>query len=153
MSRVKHVRPLEIMHIEDNMGDLELVKAAFRKSTVRVNLTWARDGAEGVSLLESRGNLTDLVLLDWNLPKKSGADVLRKIKLSKSLRRIPVVILTSSASPEDISTAYDLGASCYLRKSVSLAETRRVLKSLESFWFGCVRYVERPRHREVVRRD
>lgn len=134
-------RPIEILHIEDNPGDVDLVKATFRASDKPINLTWARNGVEGLSLLEqSQSRLPNIVLLDWNLPRKSGAEVLRELKISPRFRRIPVVVLTSSASPEDIALAYDLGANCYLCKSIDLIETKRVLQALENFWFTSVQY-------------
>lgn len=153
MLRLNHTTPVEVLYIEDNPGDVDLVKATLRKSAIRTNLTWARDGVDGLTLLREKHlcpPLPDLILLDWNLPKKCGADVLREIKQSVSSRRIPVIVLTSSSSPEDVALAYDLGANCYLSKSVDLVETRRVLQILENFWFTCVRYAPPPRQ-EVAR--
>lgn len=143
MLQLNCTKSFEVLHIEDNPGDADLLRASLRMSPFESNLTWARNGVDALEMLHdnaTRRPFPDIILLDWNLPKLSGAEVLKKIKHSADLRRIPVIILTSSSSPEDVSLAYDLGANCYLSKSVDLVETKRVLTLLETFWFTCVRY-------------
>ena len=138
-----NVRPVEILLIEDNPGDVRLTEEALGEGKVCNNLTLARDGVEAMAILRREGDYADaerpdLILLDLNLPKKDGRQVLIEIKEDPDLRRIPVVILTSSKAEEDVVRAYDLNANCYITKPVDLDQFLFVVKSIEDFWLSVV---------------
>jgi len=144
MSAPRYVRPIEILLVEDNPGDIRLTEEALEDAKVRNNLRVARTGVEAVSFLRREGEHAesprpDLILLDLNLPEKSGLDVLSEIKGDENLRRIPVVVLTSSAAEEDVLKAYNLNANCYITKPVDLEQFIRVVRSIEDFWFSIVK--------------
>jgi len=135
---------IEILLVEDNPGDARLTLEAFKEAKVINNLTVVNDGAEALSYLRRQGVyadavIPDLVLLDLNLPKVDGRQVLAEIKADEALMRIPVVVLTTSASQDDISRAYGSHANCYITKPVDLDQFLRVVQSIESFWLSLVK--------------
>jgi CheY-like chemotaxis protein len=137
-------RPVEILLVEDNPGDVRLTREALREGKVRNNLYVASDGVEALAFLRREGQYADavrpdLVLLDLNLPRKDGREVLEEIKADPSLRYIPVVVLTSSQAEQDILRAYDLHANCYVSKPVDLDQFIHVVRSIEDFWFTIVK--------------
>jgi two-component system, chemotaxis family, response regulator Rcp1 len=137
-------RPIEVLLVEDNPGDVRLTREALKEGKVRNNLHVVSDGAEALAFLGRQGQYEtavrpDLILLDLNLPKKDGRQVLEEIKNDPVLRLIPVVILTSSQAEQDILRAYDLHANCYVTKPVDLDQFITVVKSIESFWFSIVK--------------
>ena len=136
-------RPVEILLIEDNPGDVRLTIEAFKDAKVRNNLTIAADGVEALEILKKAGRYAnapkpDLILLDLNLPLKDGREVLADIKADEALKRIPVVVLTTSHADEDILKSYNLSANCYITKPVDLDQFLKVVKSIESFWLEVV---------------
>ncbi len=137
-------RPIEILLVEDNPADVRLTVEILKETKVRNNLTVAGDGNEALELLRRTGRYThavqpDLILLDLNLPKKDGKQVLAEIKADPVLKRIPVVILTSSKAEEDIVKSYNLYANCYVTKPVDLEQFVKVVKSVEDFWLTIVK--------------
>jgi CheY-like chemotaxis protein len=137
-------RPIEILLVEDNPGDVRLTIEALKEGKVRNNLSVARDGVEALTFLRREGSFTeasrpDLILLDLNLPKKDGREVLADIKNDPVLRRIPVVVLTTSKAEEDILRTYDLHANCYITKPVDLEQFISVVRSIDDFWLSVVR--------------
>ena len=136
--------PIEILLVEDNPGDVRLTREAFKDAKVHVNLHVATDGAEAMSFLGRQGDYAhvprpDLILLDLNLPKKDGREVLGEIKTNPALMSIPVVILTTSASDADILRSYKLHANCFVTKPVGLSGFLEVIKSIDSFWLSVVK--------------
>jgi len=137
-------RPVEILLVEDNPGDVRLTREALAEGKVRNNLHVAVDGVKALEFLRREGEYAgvvrpDLVLLDLNLPRKDGRQVLAEIKADPALRYIPVVILTSSEAESDIARAYDLHANCYITKPVDLDQFIHVVRSIEDFWFSIVK--------------
>jgi chemotaxis family two-component system response regulator Rcp1 len=135
--------PIEILLVEDSSGDVRLTREAFRDAKVHINLHVASDGMEAMTFLRGEGEHAnaprpDLILLDLNLPKKDGREVLKEIKESSTLKSIPVVILTTSASEADILRSYRLHANCYITKPVGLDGFLEVIKSIDSFWLSVV---------------
>ena len=133
----------EILLVEDNPGDVRLMKEAFREAKVEKNLTVVNDGVEALAFLKKQvpyQNATrpDMILLDLNLPKKHGQEVLQEIKSDPNLRRIPVVILTTSKTEQDILKTYDLHANCYISKPVDLEQFIKVIRTIEDFWLTIV---------------
>jgi two-component system, chemotaxis family, response regulator Rcp1 len=144
MKRQAESRPVEILLVEDNPGDVRLTREALKEGKVRNNLHVAQDGVEALAFLRREGRHAgavrpDLILLDLNLPRKDGREVLEEIKADPQLRPIPVVILTSSQAEQDIVRAYDLHANCYVSKPVDLDQFITVVKSIEDFWFAIVK--------------
>jgi two-component system, chemotaxis family, response regulator Rcp1 len=136
--------PLEILLVEDNPGDVRLTREAFKDAKVLVNLHVASDGARAMAFLNREGEHADaprpdLILLDLNLPRKDGREVLEEIKESSTLKMIPVVILTTSSSQADILRSYQLHANCYITKPVGMAGFLKVVKSIDSFWLTVVK--------------
>ena len=136
-------RPIEILLIEDNPGDIRLTQEALRDNKVRNSMIVAQDGAEAMAILRREGQYAasprpDLILLDLNLPKIDGREVLRRIKDDKKLRPIPVVILTTSRDEQDVLKAYGLHANCYVAKPVELEQFMEVVRSIEGFWLTVV---------------
>ena len=134
---------IEVLLIEDSPGDVRLTREAFKDAKVHINLNVASDGVEAMEFLNRRGKHSgvprpDLILLDLNLPKKDGREVLEEIKQSPTLKSIPVVILTTSASDADILRSYKLHANCYITKPVGLDGFLEVVKSIDSFWLSVV---------------
>src|SRR6202045_2737290 len=142
--------PIEILLVEDSPGDVRLTREAFKDAKVHINLHVASDGAEAMDFLNREGQHAnaprpDLILLDLNLPKKDGREVLEEIKESSALKSIPVVILTTSASDADILRSYKLHANCYITKPVGLDGFLEVVKSIDSFWLSVVKLPSEPR--------
>jgi len=136
-------RPVEILLVEDNPGDVRLTVEALREGKVRNRLNVAIDGVEALAYLRREGKYTaaarpDLILLDLNLPRKDGREVLAEIKADANLRTIPVVIHTTSQADEDILRSYNLHANCYVTKPVDLEQFITVVKSIEDFWLTIV---------------
>ena len=137
-------KSIEILLIEDNAGDARLAKEALRDAKVGNNLTWIADDVEALAYLRREGKFDkaprpDLILLDLNLPRKDGREVLAEIKADDKLKRIPVVILTTSQAEEDILRAYHLNANCYISKPVDLDQFIKVVKTIEDFWLTIVK--------------
>jgi two-component system response regulator len=136
--------PIEILLVEDSPGDVRLTREAFKDAKVHMNLHVASDGAEAMAFLRREGDYAnvprpDLILLDLNLPKKDGREVLGEIKESPTLKSIPVVVLTTSASEADILKSYNLHANCYITKPVGLNGFLDVVKSIDDFWLTVVK--------------
>ncbi len=136
-------RPVEVLLIEDNPGDIRLTQEAFKEGRFLVNFTVATDGVQAIDMLNQRGPYVqtprpDLILLDLNLPKKNGREVLGEIKADDELKRIPVVVMTTSKAAQDIHRVYDLNANCYITKPVELDEFLKVIRSIEDFWLTIV---------------
>ncbi len=144
-------RAIEILLVEDNPGDVNLTRIALADSSwqtlrdreINVNLSVVADGVEAMDFLHRQGEYhqaiqPDLILLDWNLPRKNGREVLVEIKADEKLRRIPVVVLTTSQAEEDILRAYNLHANCYITKPVDFNRFVQIIQSIENFWFTIV---------------
>ena len=139
----KQSRPVEVLLVEDNPGDVRLTQEALKDGRVLVNLTVAYDGVEALDILHKRGThgnkpRPDLILLDLNLPKKNGREVLEAIKADDDLKRIPVIVMTTSKAEQDVHRAYHLNANCYVTKPVDLDEFLNVVRSIEDFWLTIV---------------
>jgi len=137
-------KSIEILLVEDNPGDIRLAREALEDSKLKNNLHVVMDGVEAIRFLQNEDRyvnapIPDLILLDLNLPKKNGAEVLEEIKTDAKLKHIPVVILTSSKAEEDIFKAYNLHANCFISKPVDLNQFLKVVKSIEEFWFTIVK--------------
>jgi two-component system, chemotaxis family, response regulator Rcp1 len=135
---------IQVLLVEDNPGDVRLTKEALKEGKLLNQLTVVGDGVEALSFLRKEGKYADaiqpeLILLDLNLPKKDGREVLAEIKADSKLRRIPVVVLTTSSAEEDILKIYDLHANCYITKPVDLEQFMGVVKSIEDFWVSVVK--------------
>jgi chemotaxis family two-component system response regulator Rcp1 len=144
MAETKVGKPIEILLVEDNPGDVDLARAAMEDSKVRNILHTVGDGVEAMLFLRRKGKYTevprpDLVLLDLNLPKKDGREVLAEIKSDPDLMRIPVVILTISKDEEDILKSYNLHANCFITKPIDLNQFVKVVKAIEDFWLTIVK--------------
>ena len=136
-------RSIEILLVEDNPSDVRLIQEAFKEVKLRNRLNVVWDGEEGLAFLKREGVFQDaprpdLILLDLNLPKMDGRELLEQIKSCPELHRIPVVILTSSKAEEDIIRSYDLHANCYITKPVDLDQFIRIVQSIEQFWLTIV---------------
>ena len=136
--------PVEILLVEDNPGDARLAMEALKDAKVRNKLHWVKDGVEAMAFLRREGEHShsprpDLILLDLNLPRKDGREVLSEIKGDEDLRRIPVVILTISDDEQDILRSYDTHANCYITKPLDLDRFMQVVKSIEDFWLQIVK--------------
>jgi CheY-like chemotaxis protein len=134
----------EILLIEDNPGDVRLVEEALRENKLLNNLSVARDGVEALAFLrreEQYADATrpDLILLDLNLPRKSGHEVLREVKADDNLKRIPVVVLTTSEAEDDILDTYNHHANCYVTKPIGLVQFVEIIRQIEGFWLGVVK--------------
>jgi two-component system, chemotaxis family, response regulator Rcp1 len=137
-------RPIEILLVEDNPGDVRLILEALKDAKVRNTVHSVEDGEQAMSYLNQEGKYAgvtrpDLILLDLNLPRKDGREVLEDIKTDPNLKSIPVVILTSSKAEQDIVKTYNLHANCYITKPVDLDQFIGVVKSIENFWLTVVR--------------
>ena len=136
-------QPLHVLLVEDNPGDAELTREAIESGKIVVRLEVVVDGEQALAYLRrlppyESAERPDLILLDLNLPKISGREVLAEIKQDEALRAIPVVVLSSSDAAVDISKSYDLGANCYATKPVGLAEFQSIVRAIEQFWFMVV---------------
>jgi CheY-like chemotaxis protein len=137
------MRPIEILLVEDNPGDVRLTLEALKEGKLSNHLSVAEDGVAALAFLRREGAFAaaprpDLILLDLNLPKRDGREVLSEIKADPDLRRIPVVVLTTSKAERDIVKSYDLHANCYITKPVVLEDFLEVIRSIESFWLTIV---------------
>jgi two-component system, chemotaxis family, response regulator Rcp1 len=138
------VSPIEILLVEDSLADVRLTKEALKEEKMHINLHVVGDGVEAMQFLHREGKFTkavrpDLILLDLNLPKKDGREVLKEIKSDDDLKRIPVVILTVSKAEEDIIKTYNLHANCFISKPLNLDQFSHVVKSIKEFWLTIVK--------------
>jgi CheY-like chemotaxis protein len=136
-------RPIEILLVEDNPGDVRLTIEGLNEGKVRNNLHVAKDGVEALAFLRREGQFQtatrpDLILLDLNLPRKDGREVLSEIKADPRLKTIPVVVLTTSRAEQDVLHTYQLQANCYITKPVDLEQFMTVVRSIEDFWLTIV---------------
>jgi chemotaxis family two-component system response regulator Rcp1 len=144
MNEQERTTPVEILLVEDNPGDVRLTQEALKESKVTNNLSVAEDGVEALAFLKQEGQYAnaprpDLLLLDLNLPKKDGRELLEEIKADDNLKRIPVVVLTTSKAEEDILRMYDQHANCYITKPIDFDQFIDVVKSIEDFWLTIVK--------------
>ncbi len=128
-----------ILLIEDNRGDIRLIQEALKNTAVQCQVAIARDGMEAMAYLRQDGDFAnavrpDLILLDLNMPRKDGREVLAEIKADPALKHIPVIVLTTSRNEEDISKSYDLHVNCYISKSRNLPELFKIVRGIEEFW-------------------
>jgi CheY-like chemotaxis protein len=135
---------VEIMLVEDNPADVRLIRETFKEFKISNNLTVAKDGVEAIGMLGRSGSYggtprPDVILMDLNLPKKSGFEVLSEIRQNPDLKRIPVVILSTSDSEKDILKSYDLHANCFVTKPVGLDDFIKIVMSIENFWLSIVK--------------
>ena len=140
--------PIQVLIVEDNLGDIELAKAALHETSLPLELHIARDGEEAMQFMQRKGEhakapMPDLVLLDLNMPKMGGLEVLEKMKTDENLRLIPVVVFTTSSAKEDVESAYDRYANCYITKPADLDDLVNVVNAIEAFWLTVVRLPRR----------
>lgn len=136
---IKDIRPINILLIEDNPGDIRLTQEAFKEGKKDVNLEVVMDGVEAIQYLRKKGQYAEkptpeLILLDLNLPKWDGREVLREIKTDPELKRIPVIVLTTSNAMQDIINSYDLHANCFINKPVDYDNFFDIVQKIEDFW-------------------
>ena len=144
MTNHKNLKPIEILMVDDNLGDVRLAMEALKDAKVSNNVHVVYDGIEAMAFLRKEGKYAemprpDIILLDLNMPKKDGREVLLEIKTDPELKCIPVVVLTVSQAEEDILKSYNLHANCYITKPVDLEQFIKIVKSLENFWFTIVK--------------
>jgi two-component system, chemotaxis family, response regulator Rcp1 len=144
MSNGSFVQPIEILLVEDSPADVRLTFEALKEEKIYNNLHVVTDGVEAIAFLRREGKYAkavrpDLILLDLNLPKKDGREVLKEIKSDDDLKAIPVVVLTVSKSEEDILKSYNLHANCYINKPVDLNQFMKVIRSIQEFWLTIVK--------------
>lgn len=144
MSNGMNCGPIEILLVEDNPGDVRLTIEALKEGKVANKINVAMDGLEAMAFLQRKGKYEnaptpDLILLDLNLPKKNGREVLAEIKMDSKLKHIPVVVLTTSQAEKDIIMTYNMHANCYITKPVDFDQFINVVKSIENFWFTVVK--------------
>jgi len=137
-------KEVEILLVEDNLGDVVLTKEALKEGKIRNNLSVARDGIEAMEFLRRQGAYAgaprpDLILLDLNMPRMNGAEVLAEVKADPDLKTIPVVMLTTSAADQDIINAYELNANCYVTKPVDFDQFMKVVQTIDQFWLTIVK--------------
>jgi two-component system, chemotaxis family, response regulator Rcp1 len=138
------INSIDILVVEDNPGDARLIKEVLNENKIFNSIYFVKDGVEAMDYLYAKGKYQDspkpdLIILDLNLPKKDGREVLAEIKSDKDLKRIPVVIMTISQAEEDIFKSYNLHANCYITKPIDLNQFIKVIKSIENFWFSVVK--------------
>jgi two-component system, chemotaxis family, response regulator Rcp1 len=138
------MKAVEILLVEDNPGDVRLTREALKDGKFHNNLNVVQDGVEALLFLRKEGVFRDaptpdIILLDLNLPRKSGREVLKEIKQDEELRRIPIVVLTTSADENDILASYELHANCYITKPVDLNQFMTIVQNIENFWFSIVK--------------
>lgn len=144
MTENESIRPIDILLVEDNPGDARLTEEALKEGKVLNNLYIARDGFEALKFLKREEPFADaprpdIILLDLNMPRMDGRELLARIKNEPGLKRIPIVVLTTSKAEEDIIRSYDLHANCYVTKPVDLDQFIKVVQSVKDFWFTVVR--------------
>ncbi len=145
MKSITGVTPIEVLLVEDNEGDIILVKEAFKDLEISISLTVIRDGGAALFYLEQQlasttGGLPDMIILDINLPVRSGQEVLKKIKAHSELYHIPVVMLTTSSAPEDVKQAYENYVNCFITKPIDIDDFLKVITSIENFWISTVKF-------------
>jgi chemotaxis family two-component system response regulator Rcp1 len=148
MTETREGRPVEILLVEDNPADVRLTVEVFKDSRITNHISVAADGEEALDFLRKRGKYADeikpdLVLLDLNLPKKDGREVLTEIKADPDLKAIPIIVLTTSDADQDVWKAYDSGVNCYITKPVDLEKFIRIFHSIEDFWLMIVKLPSR----------
>ncbi len=144
MTQQDLLKPIEILLVEDNLADIRLTQEALKEEKLHNNLSVVNDGVEALAFLRREGKYAnavrpDLILLDLNLPRKDGREVLKEIKNDPDLKAIPVVVLTISDAEKDILASYNLHANCYITKPLDLNQFSRVVKSIQDFWLTIVR--------------
>ncbi|MEH2108656.1 MAG: response regulator [Nostoc sp.] len=144
MRTITAIMPIEVLLVEDNPGDAQLTRIALEDSKISIHLNVVEDGVEAMAFLRKQDKYVkaahpDIVLLDLNLPRKDGREVLAEIKGDENLKRIPVVVLTTSQAEEDILKAYNLCANCYITKPVDFDQFVKIVQSIENFWFAIVK--------------
>jgi CheY-like chemotaxis protein len=144
MTGKSQTRPVKILLVEDNMGDIRLTQETLKSSKVKNRLTFVMDGEEAIKYLRKQHEFSDaetpdLIILDLNLPKKDGREVLEEIKTDPDLRRIPVVVLTVSNAEEDVLKMYGSHANCYITKPLDLKSFGTIVRTIEDFWFEIVK--------------
>jgi CheY-like chemotaxis protein len=137
-------KPIEVLLVEDNPGDAQLTRIALSDGKMCINLSLTEDGVDALAFLRKQGQYADaprpdLILLDLNLPRKDGREVLADIKADPGLKRIPVVVLTTSQSDTDILQAYELAANCFITKPVDFDQFVKIVQTIEDFWFTVVK--------------
>lgn len=138
------IMPIQVLLVEDNPGDAQLTRIALEDSKISIHLNVVEDGVEAMAFLRKQEKYAkaahpDIILLDLNLPRKDGREVLAEIKGDENLKRIPVVVLTTSQAEEDILKAYNLCANCYITKPVDFDQFVKIVQSIENFWFAIVK--------------
>jgi len=141
---MRNGKAINILLVDDNPGDVRLAQKAFKDSKIRHTMYVAGNGIEAMEFLRRQGKysntpLPDLILLDLNLPRKSGREVLAEVKSDKSLRRIPILVLTASRDEQDILKAYDLHANCYITKPLDFEQLMKITQMIEEFWLTIVK--------------
>jgi CheY-like chemotaxis protein len=144
VNTIPNIMPIEVLLVEDNPGDVKLTEIALEESKISVHLSVVEDGVEAMAFLRKEEQYAttphpDIILLDLNLPKKDGREVLAEIKADNTLKRIPVVVLTTSHAEEDVLKAYNLCANCYITKPVDFDQFVKIVQSIENFWFTIVK--------------
>ncbi|MEH2327906.1 MAG: response regulator [Nostoc sp.] len=144
MTTLTAIMPIQVLLVEDNPGDAQLTRIALEESKISIHLNVVEDGVEAMAFLRKQEKYVkaahpDIVLLDFNLPRKDGREVLAEIKGDENLKRIPVVVLTTSQAEEDILKAYNLFANCYITKPVDFDQFVKIVQSIENFWFAIVK--------------
>ena len=137
-------KAIEILLVEDDPGDIDLIEEALEDAKLQINLNSVRDGVEALAYLRREGKYAqsispDLILLDLNLPRRDGREVLQDIKGDNYFKRIPVVVLTTSDAEDDILKSYNLGANCYVSKPLGMQDFIKIVESIENFWFTVVK--------------
>jgi chemotaxis family two-component system response regulator Rcp1 len=143
MVEIEQIKPIEILLVEDNLADVRLTQEALKEEKLYNNLSVVNDGVEALAFLRREGGFSsavrpDLILLDLNLPRMDGRQLLEEIKQDPDLRIIPVVVLTTSRSEQDVLRSYQLHANCYITKPVDFTQFMHVVKSIEHFWLTVV---------------
>ena len=144
MTALHNAKVIQILLVEDNPGDVRLTREILKEAVVPNCIHAVKNGVEALAFLRRQGQYADaprpdLILLDLNLPKKSGHEVLDEIKVDEKLKRIPVVVLTTSSADQDITKAYDAHANCYITKPIDLNQFLKAMKAIEEFWFTVVK--------------
>ena len=145
MNEVKYAKKINVLLVEDDPEDVDLTMEVMDNSKLKINIDVVEDGVKALEYLHKDNEFSnaprpDIILLDLNMPRKDGREVLLEIKDDENLKSIPVVVLTTSEADEDIVRSYTTGASCYITKPVGLNEFKKVVKSLEEFWFTIVKF-------------
>ena len=139
-----NIFPINVLLVEDNPGDAQLTLMAMKECKIKITVQTVTDGEQALEFLKKEGDFAnairpDLILLDLNIPKKNGFEVLKEIKEDAELRRIPVAVLTTSRAEEDILHSYNLYANCFITKPIDFEQFTKVVKSIEDFWFTIVK--------------